>query len=214
MPLTLEYMRELVRNRLDDEDFEDEYLDNALNQAQRDITNGRNFTFLETTATTTLTNGTTTASYPVDLRALLNAKAQAVGIQAYPITEGYLDYSTFQDNYASIPTASTAPVHWTTFANQMLFPAPADKDYTITLSYIRNSSRVDGDTVTTFDIPDEFEELLMLGAYIRIAKREDDYDVSQNELLDYQKQFTELTRVYTRNRGPRRIHLMRIPNRR
>lgn len=214
MALTLEYMRSLVRDRLDDEDFEVGYLDTALNQAQWKILNKRKLTFLEKTQTATLLTGTNTVTYPTDIKDLIGVRVVAAGIQSYDITENYVDYADFQlANYNTTAGQSTAPLHWTTFGNRVIFPANADKDYTITFDYVKKSPKVNGTTVLSFDIPDEYEELLMIGAYMRIAKREDDYDVKQQEKLDYDDLLTDLIANYTRNLAPRRKHVMRVMGR-
>lgn len=214
MALTLTYMRQLVRSRLDDEDFEDEYLDQALNEAQWEILNKRNLTFLEKSLTGTLLTGTSTLAYPTDIASLLGVRATAAGISSYNITENFVDYAHFQEqSYDQTIAASTAPLYWTTFGTNMLFPANADKDYTITFDYIMKAPKVDGTTVTDFVIPEEFQELLKIGAYMRIAKREDDYDVKQQEKLDYDKQLVDLVSAYTRNRAPRKKHVMRVSGR-
>jgi len=214
MALTLDYMRALVRGRLDDEDFEEEFLDSALNQAQWKILNKRKLTFLEKTSTQTLTSGSDSVAYPSDIKDLIGIRVSASGIQSYDITENFVDYADFQlQNYNALSTASTQPLWWTTFGNEMLFPALADKDYTITFAYVKKSSRVDGITIPSFDIPDEYEELLMIGAYMRIAKREDDYDVKAQESLDYDGLLNDLISNYTRNLAPRRKHVMRTMGR-
>jgi len=207
-------MRQLVRSRLDDEDFEEEYLDQALNEAQWDLLNKRNLTFLEKSTTATLTAGTNSVPYPSDMRTLIGVRVVAVGIQSYDISENYVDYADFQlQNYNQLAGTPTTPLWWTEFAGSMIFPAVADKDYTVTFDYIKEVPRVDGTIVNTFAIPDAFQELLKIGAYMRIAKREDDYDVKNQETLDYQKLLVDLVHAYTRNRGARNKHVMRVMGR-
>lgn len=213
MPLTLEYMRQLVRNRLDDEDFEEEFLDSALNQAQWKILGKRKLTFLEKSDTKTLLTGTNQVSYPANMKELIGVRVSAPGIQTYNITENFVDYATFQENNFNTVGASSVPIQWTTFDNHMIFSVNADKDYTITIDYIKQSPRVDGITTLHFDIPEEFEELLMMGAYMRIAKREDDYDVKSQEMIDYTESLNDLISQYTRNRAPRNKHVMRVMGR-
>ena len=209
MPLTLDYMRSIVLSRLDDADFETTYLDQALNEAQWDLLNKRNLTFLETSQTAVMLAGTNTVPYPSDIRTLTGVRVVAAGIQSYDITENFVDYADFQlSNYPQ--TAVTTPLWWTTYAGNMIFPGLADKDYTVTFDYIKKASRVDGVTVNTFLIPDEFQELLKIGAYMRIAKREDDYDVKNQEQLDFEKLKIDMIHAYSRNRGPRNKHVMRV----
>lgn len=53
------------------------------------------------------------------------------------------------------------------------------------------------------DIPEEFAELLELGAYIRIAKRNEDLDLAQVTLQDYATQLNQLAERYSgRMTGP------------
>lgn len=210
MALTLNAMQEAVLNRLDDSSFQTEFLNNALNWAQWDITNGRNFTFLETSLVQTLTQGSRTVNYPTDLQSLISIRAYSSTIPSYDITAHYLDYADFQRQVLLYPqTPATNPIIWTTFANQVLFFSPASTDFTITIDYIRTSPLVDGVTVTTFDIPAQYQELLMIGTYMRIVKMEDNYDVSDAELKDYNRLLLDLIHTYSRNRGPRRKHVMR-----
>lgn len=214
MALTLDFMRQLVRSRLDDEDYEDEYLDQALNEAQWDILRNRQFSFMEASTTVTLLTATNSIPYPTDVRNLIGVSAIATGIQRYNITEYFMDYATFQQ-LNSNPQISqpNAPFQWTTFAGNMLFPNLADKDYTLTVDYIKTVPRVDGTIVTTFTIPDEYQELLKIGAYMRIAKREDDYDVKQQEQIDYTRMLTDMLKSYARNPAPRGRHVMRVAGR-
>lgn len=214
MALTLEVMQEAVLNRLDDEDFQTEFLNNALNWAQWDITNGRNFNFLETSVTETLAINTNSVPYPTDLQELIGINVYSSTLPGYDITEYYMDYADFRALIVSNPAgAASNPLAWTTFGGKMLFTTPANVAYTITIDYIRTSPVVDGITVDVFDIPTQYQELLMIGAYMRIAKMEDDYDVSTDELSDYNRLLTKLIHVYTRNTGPRKKHVMRVNGR-
>jgi len=211
MALTLDYMRSLVLSRLDDADFETTYLDQALNEAQWDITNNHNFNFLEKTSTQTLLAGTSSVDYPSDLRTLVQLRVNGLNIPGYDITEQYVDFADYQEMILTNPSApANQPVYWTTYAGKILFQTPADIDYTITINYIRTSPRVDGTIVTTFDIPEQFQELLKIGAYMRIAKREDDYDVKGFEQIDYNKALVDLIHTYTRNVGARKKRVMRV----
>lgn len=214
MALTLDFMRQLVRSRLDDEDYEDEYLDQALNEAQWDILRNHQLTFMETSTTVTLLTATNSIPYPTDVRNLIGVRSVATGIQSYNITENFVDYATFNQNISNPQVSQpNAPILWTTFAGNMIFPNLADKNYTLTVDYIKTVPRVDGTIVTTFVIPDEYQELLKIGAYMRIAKREDDYDVKQQEMIDYSKMLTDMLKSYARNPAPRGKHVMRVSGR-
>lgn len=213
MSLTLDYMRGLVRSRLDDTSFEQTYLDQALREAQWDILRNRNFTFLEKTSTVVLTAATNTVPFPTDINSLIGVRLIATGILSYDISENFVNYADFKlGSPEPIPAQSTTPQSWTSFAGNVVFPYFADKNYTVTFDYVRSPTNPLVGT-DIFDIPDEFQELLKIGAYIRIAKREDDYDVRDAELIDYQRLLQDLVHAYTRNPAPRNKRVMRTMRR-
>jgi hypothetical protein len=200
-------MRGLVTDRLDDEDFETGFIDQSLNEAQWEILNKRNLTFLEKSVSLTLLAGASSVPFPTDLRSIISIRATSPS-GSYDLTDAFIDYADYQQ---ALPTSTVtqAPTAYTTFAGNMLFLGQADQQYTITIDYIKEAPRVSLES-DTFLIPDAFQELLKIGAYMRIAKREDDYDVKQQEKIDYDKLLTDLTAAYKRNPSPRKKHVMRI----
>ncbi len=208
MSLTLTYMRELVRSRLDDDQYDLTYLDTVLNQAQWGLLNNRNLTLLEKTGTITLLSGQTSVAFPSDMRTLLSIRV-TVGTQTTDITEYYMDYADMQEqNSWNTSGISTQPLYWTSFGGSFVVPIPADQNYTITVDYIKTVPRVVLED-DTFTIPEEYEELLMLAAFMRVAKQEDDFDVSNQERADFTLNLTDFVHSFTRNRGARHKHVMR-----
>lgn len=203
-------MRTRVKNRLDDEDFEDEYLDRALNYAQWEITNKNKLSFLETTDTLSLNPGDTSVPLPADYHEYHHLIITSPSDSRINITDRWTDYSDFVDTYidpASNPVGQ--PYFWSEYGRQVVFGYPADQSYTLKLDYQRKASQlVDENDVP--DIPEEFAELLELGAYMRIAKREDDYEVKAAEQRDYDSLLLDLKSVYGRKKGPGGKRRMRV----
>lgn len=212
IPLTLDYMRSIVLSYLDDTDFETTFLDQALNEAQWDITNNHSLNFLETSLAQTMAINDFSVLYPTDAREILSVRITPPGAQSYDITENYIDYATYEDQQ-TLPGVVGQPFKWTTFGGKILLGILVDKAYVVTIKYLRTSPRVDGITTFNFDIPYNFQELLKLGAFMRIAKRETDYDVKSQESIDYNKQLIDLIHAYSRNVGPRKKHVMRVMGR-
>lgn len=208
MALTLTSMRALVRSRLDDDQYDLTYLDTVLNQAQWEILNNRNLSLLEKTGTITLLAGETSVDFPVDMRTPLSIRVTVSG-QTVDITDYYMDYADMQQQNSWNTTGiSQQPLYWTTFAGKFVVPVPADQNYTVTVDYTKTIPRLVNEA-DEFTIPEEFEELLMLGAFIKIAKQEDDFDVSNQEKIDYKDRLTDFVHAYSRNRGTKRKHIMR-----
>lgn len=208
MAYNLATLRERVRNRLDDEDFEQEYLDRAINYAQWDITNNGKFKFLETTTTLTVNQGDYAVTLPTNFHEYQYLRV--LGTNPYNITQKYLDYEDFIDTYIDPASAQKSPpYYWSEYAQALQLATPADKTYSLRLDYQRKATELTDDAHVP-DIPEEFAELLELGAYMRIAKREDDYDVKSAEMADYTKLLLDLKSVYGRKKGPGGLRKMRV----
>lgn len=211
MAYNLGTVRENVRNRLDDEDFEQEYLDRAINYAQWEITNKHHLTFLEKTDTLSISTSDTEVSLPADFHEFLYLRIATPTALRADLTQLYQNYEDFVNVY--LTTSLNTPVQpyiWSMFGRKVKFAAPADQNYTFTLDYLRSSPKLTLETDVP-DIPEEYQELLELGAYMRIAKREDDYDVKSQEEKDYRELLTSLLRVYGRAKQPGGFRRMRAP---
>lgn len=208
MAYNLASVRERVRNRLDDEDFEQEYLDRAINYAQWDITNNNKFKFLETTEILTVNQGDYTVALPTNFHEYQYLRV--LGTNPYNITQKYMDYEDFIDSFIDPSSAQQSPpYHWSEYAQAIQLATPANQTYSLRLDFQRKAAELVNETDVP-DIPEEFAELLELGAYMRIAKREDDYDVKSAEMMDYNKLLVDLKSVYGRKKGPGGLRKMRV----
>lgn len=210
MAYNLGTIREAVRNRLDDEDFEQEYLDRAINFAQRQITNKQHLSFMEATTTLTVNPNDVETSFPADYHKKLFLRIISPSDLRADLTGRYYPYADFVANYIN-PSVNpvSRPYNWSEYGQKIKWATPSDQTYTLRLDYLRKSPYLVNDTDVP-DIPEEFEELLELGAYMRIAKREDDYDVKNSEMADYAAMLVDLLHVYGRGQTPRGIRRMRV----
>ena len=62
------------------------------------------------------------------------------------------------------------------YGGNIMLSAPTDKDYTMTMFYIKKPKTL-VDNTDVPELPEEFEELLVLGAYKRILDRNEDFDL-------------------------------------
>ena len=210
MPYNLSTVRDNVRNKLDDDDYEQNFLDRAINYAQWQITNKNQFSFMEDSENLAIGLGDTETSLPADFHEhLYLVLTSPVDVRAN-ITNQYMDYKDFIDTYID-PSLNQAarPYYWSEYARAIKFANPADQAYTLRLDYLRKSPQLVNDSDVP-DIPEEFQELLELGAYMRIAKREDDYDVKSQEQLDYNSLLLDLKHVYGRKKRPGGMRKMRV----
>jgi len=184
MDYNLAGLRQRVRiDKLDDEEFDSGVIDNFINDTQRDIFNEYELPFQEKIFQGTIPGGSTMFQSPTDLAQLQSQTMVDVpGFSNYKMK--WRDFfQTYPDNVNSTPGA---PSSWTLYANNFIFDKPTDKDYVFTMFYIRKAKLLEGDTDVP-EVPEDFAELLVLGAYIRVLKRNEDFDQAAFVQTDYDR---------------------------
>lgn len=184
--------KQVVVDRLDDEEFEPDVVDNFINHAQRDIFNQYELPFQEKIFEGQIPAGATMFKLPDDV-------AQ---VQSFTMSEvsGFINRRIpFRDFFQRYPDAVNSPASkpgiWTQYAGNILLSAPTDKEYTMTLYYIKKPKELLEDTDTP-DIPSEFSELLVLGAFMRIQRRNEDFDLARETEAEYSNKMLQLVNRY------------------
>lgn len=200
MDYTLASLRHRVLvDKLDDDEFDSQIVDNFINDTQRDIFTQYELPFQEKIFSGTIPAGSTMFKMPNDVS--LVQSHSVVGVPGF--ANGRM---RFKDFFAQYPDAVNAPAQpisaWTLYGGNMLTSAPTDKDYTMMLFYIKSPTTLRADTDVP-EIPEEFAELLVLGAFLRIQKRNEDFDLAQYTEADYARKLGELVDRYgMRTTGP------------
>jgi hypothetical protein len=185
MDYTLEGIRQRVLvDKLDDDEFDAGIVDRFINDTQRNIFNQYELTFQEKIFQGTVPSQTTMFKFPDDV-----AKLQALTITGPDGSQSDLMpmRMQFRDFVRQYPTPgnnqSGAVARWALYGGNMLLNAPLDQDYTMTIFYIKKPKTLVSPTDVP-EIPEEFSELLLNGAFMRVQKRNEDYDlaaVTENE---------------------------------
>lgn len=195
--------RNVIYDMLDDEDFDPDLVDRAINRAQREIFNQFELTFMEKIFSGTIPEGFTMFKYPADLALAQDHVITAPDGTQMSIRDLYVPYADFNRMFPTPANSEPGPVlRWTSYGGNIILSRPTDQEYTLDVFYIKKPALLEqnGDVPS---IPEEFGELLELGAYIRIAKRNEDTDLAQIALQDYAGQLNRLVDRYGfRKTGP------------
>lgn len=213
MAYNLLSVRTNVRNKLDDDSYEQTFLDRAINYAQWKITNKYKLKFMEASGTLSVNTNDLQVALPADHHETLYLRITSpVGLRM-DMTQRFMNYADFLNLYID-PSANQVarPYNWSEYASKIKFSSPSDQAYTLAIDYLRKSLTLVNDTDVP-DIPEEFQELLEIGAYMRIAKREDNYDIATSENPDYVALLTDLLHVYGRQKQPGGMRSMRVSRR-
>jgi len=217
----MEYNLEGIRQRvlvdkLDDEEFDTTIVDRFINDAQRDIFNNYELSFQEKIFAGVLPATSTMFQLPSDLSQLQSAVITSPDANVVDIMSKYTDFRTFNRLFPkpSISDAGDIQV-WSMYSGNMMLSRPTDVDYELTMFYTKKPKKLEADADVP-EIPEEFSELLVLGAYIRCLKRNEDFDMATYVEVEYNKELDLLVSKYgfRKANGPIKMKNRQLSSRR
>lgn len=191
MEHNLEGIRQrVIIDKLDDEEFDPGIVDRFINDTQRNIFNQFELPFQEKIFEGDIAQGTAMIRLPSDAAQVQSFVLTSPEYEQRELSNSYIPFRDFNKVY---PAPSAMPqsdiVSWTLYGGNIMFSAPTDKAYKLTLFYIKKPATLKNG-LDVPEIPEEFSELLVLGAFKRIQQRNEDYDQAAvigqeyNDLLD------------------------------
>ena len=197
MSYTLGAIRQRVLvDKLDDDTFDPQVVDNFINDTQRDIFLEYELPFQEKIYSGTIPLGVTRINLPDDISVIQSQIITAADGSQTGIGDYYLPFREFNKRF---PTPGNNPArhvgYWTSYGGKMLLSNPTNAEYTMDLYYIKTPKTLvaDGDVP---EIPEEFSELLVLGAFARVQSREGDSDEALVTEQKYQRLLEKLVQRY------------------
>jgi len=176
--LTLAIFKTRVRNKLDDSSFSDSKLTQFADDVNKDIFNSYIWPFCEKTFVGTVTTTTSTYDFPSDHQATIDMTLIDPNATASFLT--YVPYKQFDTSYPDpAQLTSATPTLWTRFGSSFIVgPSKPNATYTLSMRYLKDPATISSDA-NTFDVPDSFAELIVLGMYRRALESEDEWDLAQ-----------------------------------
>lgn len=200
MAYNLQDLRDKVRRRLDDESYEASVLDQFINDTQRQTLNTYSFPFMEKTFSGVLAEGASTFNLPADTQTVISFRITAPDDAA-----GFLEYLPFREFDKRFPDpsaqAGAKPQYWTFVNGTFKVHPKTDEPYELDLRYlVKPIELVEGTDVP--QIPEEFQEILVLGAHQRALERDDAYNEAQVVEQKYDQLVEDMVkRLVTRQIG-------------
>jgi len=166
----------VIVDKLDDEEFDPSIVDHFINDTQRDIFNQYELSFQEKIFSGTIPIGTAMFKFPDDVALVQSQTITSPDGKQKDLRDSYIAFRDFNSRYPT-PTNNEAGevTVWSLYANNMLLNRPTDAEYTMNIFYIKKPTTL-VDNADVPDVPEEFGELLVLGAFKRIQERNEDYD--------------------------------------
>lgn len=199
-------VRRVQTDKLDDDEFDTGIIGRYVNDTQRDIFNQFELSFQEKIFAGTLPSQATMFNMPDDL-ALLQRAVLSDGTDVQDISKKYMPWRDFLDKYPDPATNTAGQVdNWTSYAGNIILNCPQLNDQTLTMYYIKTPIVLTLPTDVP-ELPSEFEELLVVGAYIRCLKFNEDFDQAAFVEIEYNKMLDLLVSRYGARVSPGSIKM-------
>lgn len=214
MAYTLATVRNrVVEDKLDDATYEPAIVNRFINDAQRAIFNDVELPFVEKVFVGALPVDEYIFEFPADFQVAQSLVLRTPELNSIDLTDNYLPFRDFNTRYpAPALSASGQPRVWTTYGDKLYFGQPTNGVYTLSLFYIKTPDELTDDAQIP-EIPEEFSEALILGAYYRVLQRNEDYDLAAAVEQAYDREMLKMRQRYgQRQRGT--PHVMGQPLRR
>lgn len=179
MAYTLGDLRTTVRNRIADPNFSTALIDQFINDEQREIFGYYDLPFNRAVTTHTLTSGTNTINLPAGHQKTKGLRIIAPQNDDRDLSRFYLPWNRFKQNFREASYYSdTDPTYWSIYDTQIVFSYNSDKNYTLQHDYLITPTELTEDADVP-ELPEEFREILVLGAMVRAYEVNDDNDIAQ-----------------------------------
>lgn len=198
MAFTFTGLKTKLATQIGDPSLDSTVMGDALNYTEQHIFNTFELVLnsgTQTNAVATNANALTSA-LPTDFQKVTSLYITGPAGRESDITENFVSPKEFRKQFPSVTIAN--PLNYWTLWTSIVFSTLADTNYTILIDYIKNVPLLSADAdVPT--VPQTFEELLILGAKMRIYEQKEDFDYAgqfQTRYADLLESF--VTRYSTR----------------
>lgn len=188
-----------LQTQVGDANLDDTVAGDALNYAQQEIFGKFDLTLNSATQTNAVAAGanTLTSALPTDFQRISSLYISSPVALATDLTDYFVKVKEFRNTYPAAGSY-TGPLQEWTFWTSVEFAVNSSADVVVKLDYCKTIPIMSaGSDIPT--IPESFEELLIIGAKIRVFEQKEDFDYANqftNRHADLIEAFT--TRYSTR----------------
>ena len=212
--MKLQNIRQLVRQKLDDMQFDVQKIDSAVNWFIAEILNNNRISFMETSARLPFVGGVIEISLPKDLQIVTFISVDAPDATPYSITDCRVEYDDFMKRFPNFFSAPPQKIHsWTYCGKNIRFAAPTSSPGSLFIDYVKRPSAVTNGE-DTLVIPDNYEEMVVIGATARVMEMNEDYAEAAQERQNLAPLVTAFVRNEARGQQKTGPIIMRTNRRR
>lgn len=199
MAYTFLALKNKLTSQIGDPNLDTDVMGDALNYAEQAVFDAFDLTLNSAQQTNAVAAGANvlTTALPADFQRVAFLYITSPTPYAGNLTKFFMKVDDFRNNYPNAGTY-TGPLQYWTFWTSLEFAMLSAVDCVVKLDYIKTMPLMSDDSDVP-SIPQSFEELLMLGAKIRVYEQKEDFDYASqfnNRYADLLEAF--ITRYSTR----------------
>jgi hypothetical protein len=189
--------------QIGDPNLADSVTSDALNYTQQSIFNTFDLTLNSAQTTRTVTAGTNVLSsaLPTDFQKVSSLYIASPIGQANDITNYFVSPKDFRMQFPQPSLYSGVLQYWTLWSS-IEFSNNAAENYTLSIDYTKSVPIMSTSTDVPV-IPESFEELLILGAKIRIYEQKEDFDYA----AQFTNRYADLIEAFTQRYSMRQVDI-------
>lgn len=174
----------------------------ALNYTEQSIFNTFDLTLNSAQSTNSVNVDTNVlaSALPTDFQRFVNLRVTSpVGMEDN-LKKYFLTPDKFRDQFPAAGVIAVGNLTYWTFWTQVEFANKANQTYSIAFDYIKSVPLMSA-TSDVPTIPESFEELLLIGAKIRIYEQKEDFDYASQ----YANRYADLLEAFTTRYSTRQV---------
>lgn len=191
-----------LQTQVGDSNLSDSVAGDALNYTEQQIFNTFDLTLNSAQQTNSVVVATNTlaSALPSNFQRVYGLYITAPVALSRDLTEKFVSPKDFRKQFPSPAMRGQSPLEWWTYFTSVEFANLSDQNYTVVLDYIKSITQMSasGDVPT---VPAAFEELLMLGAKIRVYEQKEDFDYASQ----FQNRYADLLEAFITRYSVRQV---------
>ena len=193
MAYTFAALKTKLQTQIGDPNLNDSVMGDALNYTEQALFNTFDLTLNSDQDTNYVVEGTNELSndMPGDFQRVSSLYVVSPTGTSEDLTEYFLPIKDFRRQFPLPSIQGNSSLRWWSYWTSIVFSNNANVTYTVVMDYIKDIPLMSA-TTDVPTIPQAFEELLMLGAKLRIYEQKEDFDYASqftNRYADLQEAF-------------------------
>lgn len=197
--MILQNVRQLVRQKLDDLQYDGNKIDSAINWFLFELFNNTRTTIMEDDTNIPFVQGDYEVTLPPEVQVVTEILVVPTdtSIRPYSIWKNRQEHGDFLQNFPGFMVAGQTDVReWSFYGRKIRFAAPSRFAGNLFIEFVRRPVKAVLDN-ETLELPDNYEELAVLGATARVMEMNEDYAEAAQE----RQNLEPLQTTFIRNEG-------------